>query len=86
MNRSSCYQSLPNITRLWFYASDRHQFPSGPWAGFYTDASAREYLMDLVPEFNVGKMTGLFVGKLGGGRTFILLEICNLVLPHGIEP
>jgi hypothetical protein len=36
-----------------------HQFPFGPWVGFYTDANGtRKYLMDLVLEFKGGKMTG----------------------------
>jgi hypothetical protein len=36
-----------------------HQFPSGPWVGFYTYAGrSRKYLMDLVLEFNNGIMKG----------------------------
>jgi hypothetical protein len=36
-----------------------HQFPSGQWVGYYTYAGgSRKYLMDLVLEFNSGKMTG----------------------------
>jgi hypothetical protein len=36
-----------------------HQFPSGPWVGFYTYSNRpRKHMMDLVLEFKNGKMTG----------------------------
>jgi hypothetical protein len=35
------------------------QFPSGQWFGFYTyHGYSKQYLMDLILEFNDGKMTG----------------------------
>jgi hypothetical protein len=35
------------------------EFPSGQWFGFYTyHGHAKRFLMDLVLEFNAGKMTG----------------------------
>lgn len=36
-----------------------HNFPSGPWVGFYTYAgSKRKYMMNLMLEFKKEKMTG----------------------------
>jgi hypothetical protein len=36
-----------------------HQFPSGPWVGYYTYfRGTKKYMMDLVLEFKNGLMTG----------------------------
>jgi hypothetical protein len=36
-----------------------NQFPSGQWVGFYTySAKSKKYMMDLILEFENGKMTG----------------------------
>ena len=36
-----------------------HQFPSGPWVGFYTySGSSKKFMMDLVLEFKNGVMKG----------------------------